>query len=174
MGSSGWAGRAQRGLVEGRMLQTRPFTLPPALSQDFRRVRASPKCCCRRFPTWSRVLKRSLSAHKAPALPDCRRPWCTSLDTSSWEAFFRRSGLWRYRLGSAPKRDNQAFGIPSALAWTLPIPDHNSATQPSSRGHKTPELPPLPSSILFYLRARGTESQPPAALSPSLAVDPQS
>lgn len=132
-----------------------PFTLLPALSQDFRRVRASPKCCCRRFPTWSRVLERSLSARTAPALPDCRRPWCTWVDASSWEAFFRRSGLWRYRLGSAPKRDNQAFGILSPLAWTLPIPDHNSAAQPSSRGHKTPELPPLPSSVLFHPGARG-------------------
>lgn len=32
---------------------------------------------------------------KRPLLPDCRRPWRTWVDTSSWEdqAFFRRSGL---------------------------------------------------------------------------------
>lgn len=41
-----------------------------------------------------KVPGRGLSARTAP-VPDCRRPWCTWADTSSWEdqAFFMRSGL---------------------------------------------------------------------------------
>lgn len=50
---------------------------------------------------------KKVLVHTALPLPDCRRPWRTWVDTSSWEdqAFFIRSGLQRYLLGSVAKNN---------------------------------------------------------------------
>lgn len=54
--------------------------------------------------------------HKVLLLPDCRRPWRTWVDTSSWDdhAFFSRSGLQRYLLGSVARRETiRPFASPA-------------------------------------------------------------
>lgn len=66
-----------------------PILLFPRI---FRKGESQPQVPLQLVP---RLLGRGLSAHTALPLPDCRRPWCAWVDTSSWEdqAFFRRSGL---------------------------------------------------------------------------------
>lgn len=69
------------------------------------------------IPSLGQDPTEKVPVHKALLLPDCRRPWRTWVDTSSWDdhAFFSRSGLQRYLLGSVARRETiRPFASPAA------------------------------------------------------------
>lgn len=111
------------------------------------------------IPSLGQDPMEKVPVHKVLLLPDCRRPWRTWVDTSSWDdhAFFSRSGLQRYLLGSVARRETiRPFASPVAyqdVAHTGPHVFHPHPPQMVLDASGGP-----PSSIFLQLGALAIES----------------
>lgn len=137
-----------------------PILLFPSISGE---LTASPKRCCKPSPTWP-LCPHSPSLTRLPAPLGyvgghlvlggprlLQALWAVAVPTGICTQE-RQSGLWDT----------------SALAWTLPTPNHTSAAHSNSRGHKRPKLLSLPLGSIRHQECLGQQY-----CTPGLTADPQ-